>query len=55
MSAMLLKLGKLIITSLTPEFKAFIKAQLPAWKEKAAATSNPWDDLVVSVVEALFG
>lgn len=55
MSSVLLKMIKLVVQVLSPEFKSFIVAQLPTWKEKAAATDNQWDDLVVDIVEALFG
>ena len=54
MTAVLLKLIRLVITNLSPQLLAFIREQIPTWEAKAKETPNPWDDLVVDLVKALF-
>lgn len=55
MSKVLIQLVKLVVTSLSPELKSYIKGQLPEWRAKADATSNKFDDVLVGILEALFG
>lgn len=54
MTAVLLKLIRLIITNLSPSLLAFIREQIPVWEAKAKESPNPWDDLLVEALKALF-
>ena len=45
--SIILKMVSLILKNMSPQFKETIIAGLKTWKQQAAETNNPWDDLVV--------
>ena len=51
---LIMKMLPVIISQATPEIKNAIQAIINDLKKKAAATPNPFDDMLVSVIEAFF-
>lgn len=49
-----LSLAGVVISTISPEFKTWVIAQLPAWEEKARETKGKGDDLLVNLLKALF-
>lgn len=45
---------QLMITMITPELKSYIQKNIEEWEEKAKATPNPIDDIVVSAIKSIF-
>lgn len=50
---LLLKMLPMIISAATPEIKAGIKEMLATLKEKAYATPNPVDDILVELLDEI--
>ena len=50
----MLKGLQIMITMITPELKSYIQKNISEWEEKAKATPNPIDDVIVGMVKSLF-
>ena len=53
--AVLLKLIQMVVKQISPELRDLVKTGLKQWKIKAAATDNPWDDLIVDLLIYIIG
>lgn len=51
--SLLVKVLALIISMITPELKDFLKKTIDELAEKAKATSNPFDDVLVQFLRLL--
>lgn len=49
------KLLQMVLGQASPAIKEAIVTALKEWKIKAAATDNPWDDLIVEFIMYLIG
>lgn len=54
MTGILIKALKLIIKQISAPLRTAITDGLQTWKVAAAATENPWDDLLVDLLISLF-
>jgi hypothetical protein len=44
-----------VMNGMSPEFRAFLKAQLDAMEAKAKETNSPWDDVGVKLLRIVTG
>ena len=54
MKALLQILG-MVLGAATPELRKMLVEWVAEFKEKAAKTPNPWDDMLAALLEALIG
>ena len=54
MNKWVLKILSMILPLITPEIKNALCGLIKDLKERAAKTSNPWDDIVAELLEDLF-
>lgn len=55
MSKWLLTIIKLVIEQASPEIRGLVCRALESAAEKAAETDNPWDDVLIGLIQTLAG